>query len=116
MNGLVILKVRIRSNLIRTLTTATLEKKMKYNILPALLITFCGLFSATIPATPFTHSPYVLLAQTSQNINKAAQKIKQQTGGRILSSKSANKNGRMVYKIKVLLPSGKVQIFTVNAK
>ena len=89
---------------------------MKCNFLPALLFIFCGLFTASIQATPLISTPYMLLAQNNQGINKAAQKIKNKTGGRILSTKSSNKNGRLVYKIKVLLPSGKVQVFTVNAK
>jgi uncharacterized membrane protein YkoI len=89
---------------------------MKHSLLPALLFTFCGLFTATIQAEPLNFSSYIFLAQSNRSIDKAAQKIKQQTGGRILSTKSTNKNGRMVYKIKVLLPSGKVQTFTVDAK
>ena len=89
---------------------------MKNNILPALLFTLCGLFTAAIQATPSISEPYIFLAQSNQSLSQATRKIKQKTAGRILSTKTVNKNGRLVYKIKVLLPSGKVQTFTVNAK
>ena len=50
------------------------------------------------------------------NLDKAVQQVKQQTGGRILSAKTKNNDGRQVHKIKVLLPNGKVRIIRVNAK
>ena len=50
------------------------------------------------------------------NLDQAVQQVKQQTGGRILSAKTKNKDGRQVHKIKVLLPNGKVRIIRVNAK
>lgn len=60
---------------------------------------------------------YIQLAQnTDQSLSNAAESIKQQTGGRILSAKTVNKNGQQVHQIKVLMPSGKVQVFEVNAQ
>ena len=50
------------------------------------------------------------------DLDQAVQQVKQKTGGRILSAKTKNKDGRQVHKIKVLLPDGKVRIIRVNAK
>lgn len=51
-----------------------------------------------------------------QSLSEAAESVKQRTGGRILSTKTTQSGGQRVYKIKVLLPSGKVQTFTVSAQ
>ena len=50
------------------------------------------------------------------NLDQAVQQVKQQTGGRVLSAKTKNNDGREVHKIKVLLPNGKVRIIRVNAR
>lgn len=91
---------------------------MKHTILPAIFFVLIGLLGsvAQTQATTLTDSPYLLLAENNQNLDKAAHSIKQQTGGRILSAKTVTENGRRIYKIKVLMPSGKVKIFKVNAK
>ena len=103
--------------LVHALTSATtLENKMKNAILATIFTIFCGLLSTAVHATTLNSSPYMLVAKNNQALNNAAQSIKQQTGGRILSTKTISKDGKVAYKIKVLLPSGKVQIFTVNAK
>ena len=49
------------------------------------------------------------------NLDEAVLQVKQQTGGRVLSAKTKNKDGRVVHKIKVLLPNGKVRIIRVDA-
>jgi hypothetical protein len=46
----------------------------------------------------------------------AVEKIKRQTGGRILSAKTIGKANRRVHVIKVLLPSGKVRIYKVASR
>ena len=51
-----------------------------------------------------------------QSLSEAAESVKQRTGGRILSTKTTQSGGQRVHKIKVLLPSGKVQTFTVSAQ
>ena len=88
---------------------------MKYSILSLMLIMFITLMSPVSQANSLSSS-YIQLAQSGQSLNDAAQSIKQQTGGRILSTKTVSKNGQRVHKIKVLLPSGKVQVFSVNAQ
>jgi len=90
---------------------------MKHTILPALFFILFALFASATQAESFNLYPKILLAQNNnQSLDQAVNSIKQQTGGRILSAKTTHKNGRRVYKIKVLLPSGKVQTFTVNAE
>lgn len=63
--------------------------------------------STTLLSTP---------SYAGQSLSEAADSVKQRTGGRILSTKTTQSGGQRVYKIKVLLPSGKVQTFTVNAQ
>lgn len=94
---------------------------MKYTTLSAILIIFIGLLSsisqASSPTNSLVSSPTIQLAQNNnQSLNNAVRSVKQRTGGRILSAKTVGKNGRRVHKIKVLLPSGKVQTFTINAQ
>lgn len=88
---------------------------MKSTLFPAALIIISGLLGSTIQASPSLSFPNIQLAQnTPQSLDEAVQTIKQQTGGRILSTKTVTQNGQQIYKIKVLLPSGKVQIFKVS--
>lgn len=90
---------------------------MKYSILSAMLFILAGLSSSMSQANPLLSSPYIQLAQNNnQSLDSAVQTIKQKTGGRILSAKTVVKNGQRVHKIKVLLPSGKVQTFKINAQ
>lgn len=91
-----------------------------------MLFILTGLLSSVTQAnsgfSPYINSSqpskYILLAQNDggQSLNEAAESIKQETGGRILSAKTVTKNGQRIYKIKVLLPSGKIQTFTINAE
>ena len=94
---------------------------MKYTTLPVILIILIGPLSSISQASSQTSSlissPTIQLAQNNnQSLNNAAQSVKQRTGGRILSAKTVRKKGQRVHKIKVLLPSGKIQIFTINAQ
>jgi len=91
---------------------------MKYTILPALFFLLFGFHTSVTQASSLvSSSSYILLAENShKSLDSAVNSVKQKTGGRILSAKTSQKNGRRVYKIKVLLPSGKVQTFTINAE
>ena len=85
---------------------------MKHIILPIMIFVLTVLLSS-----PSYAQPHFLLAQSgSQTLNDATQSIKQKTGGRILSTKTVKSNGQTIYKIKVLLPSGKIQTFKVSAQ
>lgn len=88
---------------------------MKYTFLPVVFFLTLGLLSTTAHASTSMVFSEFQLAQ-SKSLGAAAQSIKKQTGGTILSTKTVNKNGQRFHKIKVLLPSGKVQTFTVSAQ
>lgn len=88
---------------------------MKYTVLTTLLFIFTIMISPLSQASSFSSSSYIQLAQANQNLNDAVQSVKQQTGGRILSAKTVNINGKRIHKIKVLLPSGQVQVFSISA-
>lgn len=90
---------------------------MKNILLLITLFITVGLLAPVSHASSVIKFPAIQIAQAGgKSLNAAVQSIKQQTGGRILSTKTINKNGQRVYKIKVLLPSGRVQTFTVNAQ
>jgi hypothetical protein len=89
---------------------------MKFTLFISMLLVFTVLLSPVSQADSLSPSPYIQLAQSKQSLNDAAESIKQKTGGRILSTKTVSKNGQRIHKIKVLLPSGKVQVFKVSAQ
>lgn len=47
--------------------------------------------------------------------DEAAARVRQSTGGRVLAVEQSEQNGRPVYKVKVLTPSGEVRIVVVDA-
>ena len=93
---------------------------MKYTFLPIVLFLVVGLLgsisSVSHASSAITFSKFQLAQAQDKNLSSAVQSIKQRTGGRILSTKTVNKKGQPFYKIKVLLPSGRVQTFTVKAQ
>lgn len=54
-------------------------------------------------------------ARTGVSLDQAVQQVRAQTGGRVLSAETISQGGRPVHRIKVLLPSGHVQIVHVDA-
>lgn len=90
---------------------------MKHILLPIIVLLIGLLSPATQASTPTSSIPLFQLSQNhNQSLDQAVQKIKQQTGGRVLSAKTIAKGGKYTHVIKVLLPSGKVRIFKVNAQ
>ena len=90
---------------------------MKYSILPATILILMALFSTVSQASLLISSGYIQFAQNNnQGLNRAVKSIREKTGGRILSAKTVTKNGQQIYKIKVLLPSGKVQTFRITVQ
>ena len=89
---------------------------MKKTILPIMIFFLIVFLNPVSQASPILSLPFIQLANNNQGLDSAVQTIKQKTGGRILSAKTVNKNGQRIYKIKVLLPSGKVQTFKVSAQ
>jgi len=49
------------------------------------------------------------------SLDQAAEQVRRQTGGRILSAETITKNGQQVHRIKVLTPDHKVVVREINA-
>lgn len=49
------------------------------------------------------------------SLDQAAEQVRRQTGGRILSAETVDRNGQQVHRIKVLTPDHKVVIREINA-
>lgn len=82
------------------------------------LISLCLLQPALSSANSLFNldrDPVLLAKSDSLTLEQAAAEVRRQTGGRILSAKESHREGRKVYRIKVLLPSGNVRVVTVNA-
>lgn len=87
--------------------------------LPALFL----LAGTTVPlianAFPISDQPGHRLLRLAQNqqlsLDQAAARVRKETGGRVLSARTQNRNGRTVHRIKVLMPSGHVKIVRVDA-
>ena len=64
------------------------------------------------PAQDVTNNP----PQYPVSLKQAINDINKKTNGRILSSETIKYKGRIVHRIKALLPSGKVRIFHIDAQ
>ena len=50
------------------------------------------------------------------SLNEAVQQVRRETGGRVLSADESSQDGRRVYRIKVLTPSGHVRVYVIDAQ
>lgn len=75
----------------------------------ALILTGLPAASASPAAMP------ILLARSGITLDQAVSKVRAKTGGRILSAKKVD-NAQVVYVIKVLMTTGQVKVFRVNAE
>lgn len=50
------------------------------------------------------------------SLSEAVQQVRQETGGRVLSADESSQDGRRVYRIKVLTPSGHVRVYVIDAQ
>jgi len=48
--------------------------------------------------------------------NEAAARAQQRTGGRVLAVERAEQDGRPIFKVRVLTPSGEVRVVLVDAR
>jgi len=55
------------------------------------------------------------VASNSVSLDAAVARIQRETGGRVLSASTVREGGRLIHRIKVLLPSGKVRVYQVDA-
>ncbi|MDH5649479.1 MAG: hypothetical protein OEY67_07455 [Gammaproteobacteria bacterium] len=72
-------------------------------------ISLLALFLSTTLSSP------VFAKKNSVSLQQATANVKKETGGRILSSETQTRKGKQTHRIKVLLPSGKVQVFFIDA-
>lgn len=55
-------------------------------------------------------------SQHRMSLDEAVRRVQRQTGGRILSAESLPGAGGISYRIKVLLPSGRVRVILVDSQ
>lgn len=81
------------------------------------LFILLALGSGPATAAPVWHSGPLKVAERPSGISldQAAEQVRRQTGGRILSAETVNKKGRRVHRIKVLTPDHKVVIREISA-
>lgn len=81
-------------------------------LLPALFATPASAFNR-LAAPP----GYMEVARRTQvSLDEAVERVRADTGGRVLSAETVHRGGRAVHRIKVLLPSGHVRIVHVGAE
>lgn len=85
-----------------------------------ILLSVAALAAAAVPPDAHAARPGPWLAQRGEDgggvsINQAVQQVQRDTGGRVLSAETVGQGGRRVHRVKVLLPSGRVRVVTVDA-
>jgi len=89
---------------------------MKNTFVAIIIFTLTGFIGPLSQASQPLFSSYIQLANNDEGLENAVQAIKKKTEGRILSAKTVDKEDSRIYKIKVLLPSGKIKTFHVPAQ
>ncbi len=56
-----------------------------------------------------------VLPVSAATLKEATEQIERETGGKVLSAESIRTRGTVVYRIKVLMPDGRVRIFQIPA-
>jgi uncharacterized membrane protein YkoI len=70
-------------------------------------------FGPNDPVTPFiSRQPQF---RPGISLDQAIQRIRRETGGRILAADTVRNDGTLTYRIKVLMPDGRVRVFHVDA-
>lgn len=87
-------------------------KTLAVNILVLGASFFCCEQALAEKPIPAHHMARILLADLS--LDEVTKKIRKRTKGKILRAKKIKKGDRVFYKIRVLLPNGKVKIFSVD--
>jgi len=86
--------------------------------LSALLLTVAAFPLPGLADTPPPPLQMQLAARQQQppTLEQAVKRIKKNTGGRILTAETIKHKGRLVHRIKVLLPNGHVRVTFTNAE
>ena len=86
--------------------------KSKISLLASLLLTFSLTNPLHADSSP---QAYMLAYNKPVTLEQAVDKTKRETGGRILTAETIDKDGRRVHRLKVLLPGGSVKIIYVES-
>lgn len=91
-----------------------------------ILISVLSLFGAAVPvgsadlwepdelvAPAFV--PRSAASHADSGIDAAVRRVRRETGGRLLSADTVEQSDGQVYRIKVLLPSGRMRVFVIDA-
>lgn len=74
-----------------------------------------GPATAAAPPDPAPGARYELAA-AGISLQQAVRKVRRATGGRVLSAGPAEVDGRPAYRVKVLMPGGRVRVVLVDAR
>jgi len=93
---------------------------MRLLIVPALILALMPPVSVASPpswaaAGPSHHGERESHRGGGITLEQAVRRIRHRTGGRILSTRTVHKNGRTVYRIKVLTQGQRVRTYSVDA-
>lgn len=85
-----------------------------------MVLAVAALAAAAVPPDAHAGRRAEWLAQRGDDrggtsLNQAVQQVQRDTGGRVLSAETVGQGDRRVHRIKVLLPSGRVRVVTVDA-
>ncbi|MBA57395.1 MAG: peptidase [Pseudomonadales bacterium] len=81
--------------------------RFKNHIVSVFLLLVCSL-----PLSTHAWEPHVLLADIGPS--EAAARVVQKTGGKVLRVTLEERDGREVYRVKVLLPEGRIKTVFVD--
>ena len=56
-----------------------------------------------------------VIPAVAATLKQAIEQVERETGGKVLSAESIRTRGTVVYRIKVLMPEGRVRIFQIPA-
>lgn len=89
---------------------------MKHLTIALLILLAVGANTASAaPAWQQGSRHHVAERTSGISLDRAADQVRRQTGGRILSAETVTKNGRQVHRIKVLTPDHKVVIREIHS-
>ncbi len=89
--------------------------------LTLLLVSVLSLAATSLTSAAVAGPHSILVARRAGgdagiSLNEAVQQVRQETGGRVLSADESSQDGRRVYRIKVLTPSGHVRVYVIDAQ
>ena len=98
------------------MTAHSCSKRLLERLLWLLLVLpFCS-FAAATDFMDQAKRPQSLVAPSAMTLEQAADKVRRETGGRVLSASPVEKGGRRGYDVRVLLDGKRVQKVFVDAR